>query len=107
MKIWKPCLLDDDEPSPLSQRHVLPEVPLGNLDQFPLVSLLLENSEPDPLEDLALDLPDPLDHELVPQLLQEGECPCPEEDQGMSKPVSFPSKTDLVHQRIRRRLVVR
>merc|ERR1719389_1581246 len=34
-------LLDDDKPSPFSHGHVLPEVPLGNSDQLPLISLLL------------------------------------------------------------------
>merc|ERR1719412_2946326 len=37
-------LLDDDEPSPVSHLEVLPEVPLGNLDQLSLISLLSVHS---------------------------------------------------------------
>merc|ERR1719454_1067045 len=38
-----PGLLDDDDPSPVSHLEVLPEVPLGNLDQLSLISLLGED----------------------------------------------------------------
>merc|ERR1719350_1597911 len=56
-----PGLLDDDEPTPVPHAEELPEVPLGNLDQLPLVELLLVDSSTDPLEGLSLDEPDPLD----------------------------------------------
>merc|ERR1719179_50037 len=64
-----PGLLDDDEPSPVPHAEELPEVPLGNLDQLPLVELLLVHSSTDPLERLSLDEPDPLDDKLVTLLL--------------------------------------
>merc|ERR1719468_995051 len=42
--------LDDDKPSPLPHGHVLPEVPLGNIDQLPLVPLLGVHMATDPLK---------------------------------------------------------
>merc|ERR1719225_288080 len=99
-------LLDDDKPSPLSHRQVLPEVPLGNSDQLSLISLLLVDRSTDPLEDFSLDLADPFDDEVITSLLKTGESTGSEEDKGVSQPVSLPAEADLVHESIGGSLVV-
>merc|ERR1712001_24821 len=85
-------LLDDDEPAPLSHGLVLAEVPLGNLDQLPLVPLLNIHPCADPLQHFTLDLPHPFDHKLVPKLLEEGQGSSPEEDQSVAEPVALTSE---------------
>merc|ERR1719410_1927454 len=82
-------LLDDDKPSPFSHGHVLPEVPLGNSDQLPLISLLLINRSTDPLEDFSLDHSHPFDDKVITSLLKTGKSTSSEEDKGMSQPVSL------------------
>merc|ERR550532_1874913 len=98
--------LDDDEPSPLPHGHVLPEVPLGDLDQLPLVPLLGVHITSDPLEDLSLDHPHPFDDELVTSLLQSSQSSSPEEDEGVAEPVPLPVESNLVHQSVGGDLVV-
>merc|ERR1719410_1639927 len=93
-------LLDDDEPSPVSHLEVLPEVPLGNLDQLPLISLLSEDLSSDSHEDLSLNHPHPLQDEVITSLLQTSQSAGPEEDEGVAQPVSLPVKSNLVHQSI-------
>merc|ERR1719151_175925 len=102
----RPGLLDDDKPSPLSHGHVLPEVSLGNLDQLPLVSLLLVNSTSYPLEDLSLGHSDPFDDKLITSLLKTGKSSGSEEDEGVSQPVSVTGEVDLVHEGVDSGLVV-
>merc|ERR1719400_144954 len=101
-----PGLLDDDEPSPVSHLEVLPEVPLGNLDQLSLISLLSINPASDSHEDLSLDHPHPLQHEVVTSLLQTSQSAGPEEDEGVAEPVPVPVEVDLVHQSVGGGLVV-
>merc|ERR1719336_3549149 len=98
--------LDDDEPSPLSQGHVLPEVPLGNIDQLPLVPLLGVDHSTVSLENLSLDLADPFDDEVIASLLKSGKSTSSEEDEGVSQPVSVPGEADLVHKSVGGGLVV-
>merc|ERR1719474_1939835 len=50
-----PGLLDEDEPAPVPAGQVLAEVPLADLDQLPLVELLLVDAAANPLEHLTLD----------------------------------------------------
>merc|ERR1719510_405611 len=99
-------LLDDDEPAPLPHGHVLPEVPLGHLDQLPLVPLLFVDSGPDPLKDLSLDHPHPLEHELITSLLQSSQSSGSEEDESVAQPVPLSGELDLVHQSVGGGLVV-
>merc|ERR1719428_2452764 len=99
-------LLDDDEPSPVSHLQVLPEVPLGDLDQLPLISLLSINSSSDSLEDLSLDHSDPLEDEVITSLLKTSQSSGSEEDEGVSQPVPVTGEVDLVHQGVGGGLVV-
>merc|ERR1719471_122442 len=99
-------LLDDDEPSPLSHGHVLPEVPLGDLDQLSLIPLLFVDSGSDSLEDLSLDHSDPLEDELITSLLETSQSSGSEEDEGVSQPVPVTGELDLVHQSVHSGLVV-
>merc|ERR1719422_518531 len=92
--------LDDDKPSPLSQGHVLPEVPLGNIDQLPLVPLLGIDHSTVSLEHLSLDLADPFDDKVITGLLKTGKSTSSEEDKGVSQPVSVPGEADLVHESV-------
>merc|ERR1719412_3209280 len=80
-----PCLLDEDKPSPVSAGEILAEVPLSNLDQLPLVELLLVDISADPLQHLTLDHADPLDHQLVTLFLKGTKGASTEEDEGVSK----------------------
>jgi len=100
-------LLDDNKPSPVSHLEVLPEVPLGNLDELSLVSLHGINSAADSLEDLSLDHSDPFDDQVVTSLLKLGKSTSSEEDKGVSKPISLSVKSNLVHESICGSLVVR
>merc|ERR1719195_2183612 len=99
-------LLDDDEPAPVSHLEVLPEVPLSHLDQLPLVSLLSIDLSSDSLEDLSLDHPHPLQHEIITGLLQSSKSAGPEEDESVAEPVPIPVKANLVHQSVGGGLVV-
>merc|ERR1719166_170389 len=99
-------LLDDDEPSPLSHGHVLPEVPLGDLDQLSLIPLLFVDSGSDSLEDLSLDHSDPLEDELITSLLETSQSSGSEEDEGVSQPVPVTGELNLVHQGVHSGLVV-
>merc|ERR1719471_812563 len=101
-----PGLLDDDEPTPVPHAEELPEVPLGNLDQLPLVELLLVDSSTDPLERLSLDEPDPLDDKLVTLLLQSTKGSSTEEDEGVAEPVPLAVEGNAVHESIDSSLVV-
>merc|ERR1719400_1973484 len=49
-----PGLLDQNKPTPVPAGEVLAEVPLANLDQLPLVVLLLVDVPTHPLQHLAL-----------------------------------------------------
>merc|ERR550539_2068027 len=98
--------LDDDEPSPLPHGHVLPEVPLGDLDQLPLVPLLGVHITSDPLEDLSLDESHPFDDQLITSLLQTSQSASPEEDESVTEPVPLSVEADLVHQSVGGDLVV-
>merc|ERR1719204_1816642 len=99
-------LLDDDEPSPVSHLQVLPEVPLGDLDQLSLISLLSINSSSDSLEDLSLDHSDPLEDEVIASLLETSQSSGSEEDEGVSQSVPVTGEVDLVHQGVSGGLVV-
>merc|ERR1719471_451549 len=101
-----PGLLDDDEPPPVPHAEELPEVPLGNLDQLPLVELLLVDSSTDPLEGLSLDEPDPLDDQLVTLLLEGTKGSSTEEDKGVAEPVPLAVEGNAVHESIDSSLVV-
>merc|ERR1712012_1462220 len=99
-------LLDDDEPSPLSHGHVLPEVALSNLDQLTLISLLLIDDSSGPLEHLSLDEADPFDDQVITSLLKSSKSSGSEEDKGVSQPVSVSGEVDLVHESVDSGLVV-
>merc|ERR1712012_542739 len=99
-------LLDDDEPSPLSHGHVLPEVALSNLDQLTLISLLLIDDSSGPLEHLSLDEADPFDDQVITSLLKSSKSSGSEEDKGVSQPVSVSGEVDLVHESVDCSLVV-
>merc|ERR1719327_1807115 len=93
-----PGLLDQDEPSPVPAGQVLAEVPLADLDQLPLVELLLVDAAADPLEHLTLDHAHPLDHQLVTLLLEGTEGASTEEDKGVSKPVPLTVEGNAIHE---------
>merc|ERR1719412_3333032 len=99
-------LLDDDEPAPVSHLEVLPEVPLGNLDQLSLISLLSINPSSDSHEDFSLDHPHPFQDEIITSLLQTSQSAGSEEDESVAEPVSLPVKSNLVHQSVGGGLVV-
>ena len=65
MKHKIPGLLDYHEPSPVPHAHVLPEVPLSDLDQLTLVSFLAKDVASDSLQHFTLDLP----HQFYDQLV--------------------------------------
>jgi len=100
-------LLDDDEPSPVTESHVLSEVPLSNLDELSLVSLLSKLDVLDTLVDLSLEESEPFDDELVTVLLKLGKSSSSEEDKSVSKPISLSWELNLVHESISGGLVVR
>merc|ERR1719285_1574587 len=93
-----PGLLDQDEPAPVPAGQVLAEVPLADLDQLPLVELLLVDAATDPLEHLTLDHAHPLDHQLVTLLLKGTKGTSAEEDKGVSKPVPLAVEGNAVHE---------
>merc|ERR1719367_1170702 len=93
-----PGLLDEDKPSPVPAGQVLAEVPLADLDQLPLVELLLVDAATDPLEHLTLDHAHPLDHQLVTLLLKGTEGASAEEDKGVSEPVPLTVEGNAVHE---------
>merc|ERR1719361_298270 len=101
-----PCLLDENKPSPVSAGQVLAEVPLSNLDQLPLVELLLVDISADPLQHLTLDEAHPLDDQLVALLLKASKRASAEEDKGVSEPVSLAVEWNAVHESIDSSLVV-
>merc|ERR1712012_213266 len=92
-----PGLLDEDEPSPVPAGQVLAEVPLADLDQLPLVELLLVDAATDSLEHLTLDHAHPLDHQLVTLLLEGTKGASAEEDKGVSEPVPLTVEGNTVH----------
>merc|ERR1719412_287017 len=102
-----PCLLDEDKPSPVSAGQILAEVPLSNLDQLPLVELLLVDISADPLQHLTLDEAHPLDDQLVALLLKASKGTSTEEDKGVSEPVSLTVEGNSVHESVDSGLVVR
>ena len=65
-------LLDDDEPSPVSESHVLPEVPLADIDQLPLVSLQAPDPSSDTLEHFSLNHSKPFQHKFISLFLKLG-----------------------------------
>ena len=73
---------------------------------LPLVPFLSKHSAADPLEDLALDHPDPFDNEFVPEFFEVGQCSSTEEHKGVSEPVALSAKGVLVHESIGSSLVV-
>merc|ERR1712240_672182 len=93
-----PGLLDEDKPAPVPAGQVLAEVPLANLDQLPLVELLLVDAATDPLEHLTLDHAHPLDHQLVTLLLEGTKGASAEEDKGVSEPVPLTVEGNAVHE---------
>merc|ERR1719412_272438 len=101
-----PCLLDEDKPSPVSAGEILAEVPLSNLDQLPLVELLLVDISADPFQHLTLDEAHPLDDQLVALLLKASKGTSTEEDKGVSEPVSLAVEGNAVHESIDSGLVV-
>merc|ERR1719412_1025723 len=101
-----PCLLDENKPSPVSAGQILAEVPLSNLDQLPLVELLLVDISTDPLQHLTLDEAHPLDDQLVTLLLKASKGTSTEEDKGVSEPVSLAVEGNAVHESIDSGLVV-
>merc|ERR1719515_589903 len=74
---------------------MLPLVPLGGV-----------HLATDPLEDLTLDHSDPFDHKVITSLLKLSQSTGPEEDQGVSQPISLTGEVDLVHEGIGGDLVV-
>merc|ERR1719516_35705 len=102
LRVWQanggPGLLDDDEPAPVPAGQVLPKVPLANLDQFPLVELLLVDLAPNPLEDHSLHQPDPLDHQFVPRLFHRTQGPGTEEHHPVAEPVPLTVERNAVHE---------
>merc|ERR550519_2845153 len=101
-----PGLLDQDEPAPVPAGEVLAEVPLANLDQLPLVELLLVDVATNPLENFSLDEPHPLDHQFVTLLLQATKGSGTEEDKSVSEPVPLAVEGDAVHESVDGSLVV-
>merc|ERR1712012_1100676 len=99
-------LLDDDEPSPLSHGHVLPEVALSNLDQLTLIPLLGVHLTSDSLEHLSLDETNPFDDQVITSLLKTSKSSGSEEDKSVSQPVSVSGEVDLVHESVDSSLVV-
>merc|ERR1719367_1342625 len=93
-----PGLLDEDEPSPVPAGQVFAEVSLADLDQLPLVELLLVDAATDPLEHLTLDHAHPLDHQLVTLLLEGTEGASAEEDKGVSEPVPLAVEGNAIHE---------
>merc|ERR1719244_1811169 len=93
-----PGLLDQDEPAPVPAGQVLAEVPLADLDQLPLVELLLVDAAADSLEHLTLDHAHPLDRQLVTLLLKGTEGASTEEDKGVSEPVPLAVEGNAIHE---------
>merc|ERR1719327_1468597 len=102
LRVWQadqtPGLLDEDKPAPVPAGQVLAEVPLADLDQLPLVELLLVDAAADPLEHLTLDHAHPLDHQLVTLLLEGTKGASAEEDKGVSEPVPLTVEGNAVHE---------
>jgi len=82
-----PGLLDDDEPSPVSERHELPEVPLDNLHKLPLVPLLGKALPCNGTKDFTLQPSDQLQDNTITSLLKASQSSSPEEDLGVSKTI--------------------
>merc|ERR550519_2642604 len=101
-----PGLLDQNEPAPVPAGEVLAEVPLANLDQLPLVELLLVDVATNPLENFSLDEHHPLDHQFVTLLLEATKGSGTEEDKGVSEPVPLAVEGDAVHESVDGSLVV-
>merc|ERR1719291_1624286 len=99
-------LLDENKPSPVSAGQILAEVPLSNLDQLPLVKLLLVDESADPLQHLTLDEAHPLDDQFVALLLKTTERTSTEEDKGVSQPVPLTVERNAIHESIDGGLVV-
>merc|ERR1719237_421948 len=93
-------LLDENKPSPVSAGQILAEVPLSNLDQLPLVELLLVDESADPLQHLTLDEAHPLDDQFVALLLKTTERTRTEEDKGVSQSVPLAVEGNAVHESI-------
>merc|ERR1719297_568439 len=100
-------LLDDDEPSPVSESHVLSEVSLGNLNQLSLISLLGVSLSLDSHVHLTLDHSQPFQDKFISLFLKLGKSSSSEEDKSVSKPISISGELDLVHESIGGDLVVR
>merc|ERR1719297_681614 len=100
-------LLDDDEPSPVSESHVLSEVSLGNFDQLSLISLLGVPLSLDSHVHLSLDHSQPFQDKFISLFLKLGKSSSSEEDKSVSKPISISGELDLVHESIGGDLVVR
>merc|ERR1712128_34532 len=90
------CLLDNDEPSPISHGKELSEVSLGNLDKFTLVSPLLIPPGASSFENFSLKESKPFDHKPIASLLKTCESTSSEEDQCVSEPIPLPVKCNLV-----------
>merc|ERR1719249_461601 len=101
-----PGLLDQNKPAPVPAGQILAEVPLSDLDELPLVVLLLVDTTTDSLEALTLDHAHPLDDQLVTLLLEGTKGASTEEDQGVSEPVSLTVEGNSVHESIDCGLVV-
>merc|ERR1719239_84676 len=99
-------LLDNDKPSPFPHANILSEVSLGNLDKFPLVTLLEVNYIPESLESLTLHVADKLQDNVISLLLQEGKGTSAEEDKSVSKTIPLTRELNLVHKSIGASLVV-
>merc|ERR1719347_1978108 len=101
-----PGLLDQNKPAPVPAGQILAEVPLSDLDELPLVVLLLVDTTTDSLEALTLDHAHPLDDQLVTLLLEGTKGASTEEDQGVSEPVSLTVEGNSVPESIDCGLVV-
>merc|ERR1719323_2900342 len=93
-----PGLLDQDKPAPVPASEVLAEVPLSDLNELPLVVLLLVDTGAHPLQHLTLDHADPLDHQLVTLFLKGTKGASTEEDEGVSEPVPLTVEGNAIHE---------
>jgi hypothetical protein len=100
-------LLDDDKPSPVSERSKLPEVPLNDLHELPLVILFLVDLPLNVSQALTLEPPDQFQHNVVTIFLKTSQSTSSEEDFGVAKTISISGEINLVHQGIDTSLVVR
>merc|ERR1712012_803247 len=93
-------LLDDNKPSPISERHELPELPLADLDKFSLVILSLINSSPKPLKHLTLKEANKLQYNVISLFFKKSKSTSSEEDKSVTKTISLTREINLIHESI-------